>query len=183
MFALASPEFLRYYDSTMQLLAARGHHVSVAVNWLRERKAARLDGLSGEEAIEVLGLIPKRSDLWTPFARAVRGTFDFVRYLHPRLAAAPALRARVKRKVLPPWLHALDRIPSVGDRTLQRLYGLMRRLEDAIPVSRRGTMFLEAHRPDGVIGSPLVHTGADQVAIRRAPQAPGIPAGGARRGR
>ena len=37
-------------------------------------------------------------------ARAVRGTFDFVRYLHPRLAEAPALRARMKRKVLPPWL-------------------------------------------------------------------------------
>src|SRR5258705_303817 len=179
MFALASPEFLRYYDSTMQLLAARGHHVSVAVNWLRERKAARLDGLSGEESIEVLGLIPKRSDLWTPFARAVRGTFDFVRYLHPPLAAAPAVGARVKRKGLPPWLHALDRIPSVGDRTLQRLYGLMRRLEDAIPVSRRVTMFLEAHRPDVVIVSPLVDTASDQVDIVRAAQASGIPAGGA----
>ncbi len=176
MFALASPEFLRYYDSTMQLLASRGHHVSVAVNWLRERKAARLDGLSGEESIEVLGLIPKRSDLWTPFARAVRGTFDFVRYLHPRLAAAPALRARVKRKVLPPWLHALDRIPSVGDRTLQRLFGLMRRLEDAIPVSRRVTMFLDAHRPDVVVVSPLVDTASDQVDLVRAAQAAGIPA-------
>ena len=29
-------------------------------------------------------------------ARAVRGTFDFVRYLQPRFADAPALRARMK---------------------------------------------------------------------------------------
>jgi hypothetical protein len=32
-----SLQFLRYFDSTMQMLVERGHHVSVAVNWLRER--------------------------------------------------------------------------------------------------------------------------------------------------
>ena len=175
MFALASPEYLRYYDSTMRLLAERGHHVSVAVNWLRERKAARLDGLSGDEGIEVIGVIPKRTDVWTPMARAVRGTFDFARYLHPRLAAAPALRARMKRKVLPAWLHWLDRIDSLGDEALNRFYRVLRGLERAIPASPRILNFLVAHGPDVVVVSPLVDAASDQVDLVRASQAMGIP--------
>src|SRR4030095_1365563 len=34
LIVLASPEYLRYYDTTMRLLADRGHQVTVAVNWL-----------------------------------------------------------------------------------------------------------------------------------------------------
>jgi hypothetical protein len=175
MFALASPEYLRYYDSTMRLLAQRGHHVTVAVNWLRERKAARLDGLSDDDRIDVIGVIPKRTDTWTAMARAVRGTFDFVRYLHPRLAAAPALRARMKRKVLPRWLHGLDRIRSLGDRGLQRSYRVLRAAERAIPVNRRLLDFLTAHTPDVVVVSPLVDAASDQVDLVRAAQAVGTP--------
>ncbi len=39
--------------------------------------------------------------MWGDVAHGLRGIMDFVRYLHPRFAAAPALRARMKRKVLP----------------------------------------------------------------------------------
>jgi hypothetical protein len=108
-------------------------------------------------------------------ARAVRGTFDFVRYLHPRLAEAPALRARMKRKVLPPWLRGLDRVHALGDRGLARVYGLLQALERTIPVSRRITEFLVAHRPDVVVVSPLVDAASDQVDLVRAAQASGIP--------
>src|SRR6187431_2897334 len=63
LMVLASPEYLRYYDTTMRLLADRGHHVTVAVNWLQERKQARLD-LIGDDRITVLGAIPDRRDVW-----------------------------------------------------------------------------------------------------------------------
>lgn len=175
MFALSSPEYLRYYDSTMRALADRGHEVSVAVNWLRERKHARLEGID-DDRIRVVGVIPKRMDLWTPMARAVRGTFDFVRYLQPRLAGAPALRARMKRKVLPSWLHALDDIQSLDDRTLERVYRWLRRFETAIPISRRLKQFLAAQRPDVVIVSPLVDAASDQVDLVRTAQSMGVPA-------
>ncbi|MEQ1574547.1 MAG: hypothetical protein ABL993_09905 [Vicinamibacterales bacterium] len=175
LFAVASPEYIRYFDSTMTLLLDRGHEVSIGVNWLRERKHARLEGLD-DPRITILGLIPKRMDVWTPMARAVRGTFDFVRYLHPRLAEAPALRARMKRKVLPSWMAWLDRIHSVDDRRLARIFGILAHLERAIPVSRALTRFLSAHRPDAVIVSPLVDAASDQVDLVRAAQALGIPA-------
>lgn len=175
MFALSSPEYLRYYDSTMRALADRGHDVSVGVNWLRERKQARLEGID-DDRIRVAGVIPKRMDLWTPMARAVRGTFDFVRYLQPRLADAPALRARMKRKVLPTWLYSLDDIQSLDDRRLDRVYRWLRRLETAIPISRRLKQFLATQRPDVVIVSPLVDAASDQVDLVRTAQSMGIPA-------
>lgn len=174
MFAFLSPEFLRFYDSTMKELADRGYEVSVGVTRLRERKEARLEGLA-DPRVRLLGLIPKRTDVWTPMARAVRGTFDFVRYFHPRLAEASSLRARMKRKVLPPWLSSLDRIESLDDRALTRVFRLLASLESAIPISRRLRRFLDTHRPDLVVVSPLVDAASDQVDLVRAAQAKGIP--------
>jgi hypothetical protein len=46
--------------------------VSIGVNRLRERKHARLEGLD-DARVRILGVIPKRLDVWTPLARAVRG--------------------------------------------------------------------------------------------------------------
>jgi hypothetical protein len=174
MFAFLSPEFLRFYDSTMVELANRGHDVAVGVNRWREGKDAKLE-LIDDSRIRLLGLIPKRNDVWTPMARAVRATFDFVRYYHPKLAHAPALRARIKRKVLPRWLGGLDRIQSVDEPALERIYRLLRRLEAAIPVSHSLRKFLSAHRPDLVVVSPLVDAASDQVDLVRAAQAMGIP--------
>ncbi len=175
IFIVGSAEYIRYFDSTMSLLMDRGHEVSIGVNRLRERKHARLEGLE-DARTKVLGVIPKRLDLWTPMARAVRGTFDFVRYLQPRFADAPALRARMKRKVLPSWMAWLDRVHTLDERQLGRAYRWLSRVESAIPVSRRLTHFLEAQRPDAVIVSPLVDAASDQVDTIRAAQSLGIPA-------
>jgi hypothetical protein len=175
MFVVGSPEYIRYFDSTMTLLMDRGHDVSIGVNRLRERKHARLEGLE-DARTRILGVIPKRLDIWTPMARAVRGTFDFVRYLQPRFADAPALRARMKRKVLPSWMAWLDRTRTLDEPALARAYRWLSRLECAIPVSRRITDFLTTHRPDVVIVSPLVDAASDQVDVVRAAQSLGIPA-------
>jgi hypothetical protein len=175
MFIVGSAEYIRYFDSTMTLLMDRGHEVSIGVNRLRERKQARLEGLE-DARVRILGVVPKRLDVWTPLARAVRGTFDFVRYLQPRLADAPALRARMKRKVLPSWMTWLDRIHTLTDTQLARAYRWLTRLESAIPVSSRLMHFFNTHRPDAVIVSPLVDAASDQVDAVRAAQAMGIPA-------
>lgn len=174
LFVLASPEYLRYYDTTMRLLADHGHQVRVAVNWLQERKQARLD-LIGDERITVLGAIPERGDRWTALARAVRGAMDFARYLHPKYAEATALRARMYRKALPSALRPLNRIRALSEPALTRLLRLFQTIERAIPVSRTIVEFLEAQHPDAVIVSPLVDAASEQVDVVRAAQAAGIP--------
>jgi hypothetical protein len=174
LFTMASPEYLRYYDSTMRLLAGRGHQVAVAVNALRERKHARLD-LIDDRRIAIAGVVPQRQDLWTALARAVRGTTDFVRYLDPRFADSPVLRRRMYHKVLPALLRPLDRIRSLSAPALSRLFGFLHAIERAVPVSSRVLRFLREQQADVVVVSPLVDAASDQVDTVRAARAAGIP--------
>ena len=174
LFAVASPEYLRYYDSTMKLLADRGHRVVLAVNSLRERKHARLD-LIDDDRIEIAGVVPERQDVWMPLARAIRGTMDFVRYLDPRFADAPVLRNRMYRKVLPSWLGALNRIRSMRPSGVSRWLRGLQACERAVPVSASMMQFLESQAPDVLVVSPLIDAASDQVDAVRAARAAGIP--------
>jgi len=174
LFAMSSPEYLRFYDATVLELASRGHDVVIAVNAIREGKPARLDGVGEHPRVSVAGLIPPRRDAWEPLARAVRGTQDFVRYLHPELAGAARLRQRVKYQALPWVLAPLDRISSVSPRIVAWTMRTLARVERAIPVSDEVLRFLEAQQPDLVAVSPLVEPASEQIDIVRAAQARGI---------
>ncbi len=172
VFVVASPEYLRYYDLVLRELASRGHDVSIGVNHVKEQKQATFEGIS--DAVLVLGVVPPRRDGWTAFARGLRGTFDFIRYLHPDYRHAPALRDRMKRKVLPRPLRWLDRIGSLGAGTLEVVYAVLRRLERAVPVSDELVAFLQSNRPDVLVVSPLIDAASDQVDLVRAARRLGI---------
>ncbi len=169
---IASPEYLRFYDSTIRELASRGHDVALAVNHVKEQKQARFDGMP--ESVRVVGLVPPRGDRWTTLARAVRGTVDFSRYLHPSFSDAPALRDRIRRKVLPPAMRWLDRYPSLDAPALRRLQGALRAAERGIPVAPALVRFLREQSPDVLIVSPLVDAASDQVDLVRAARRLGI---------
>ncbi len=176
LFLMDSPEYLRFYDSAVEELAARGHVVAVAVNNDSVKKPVGLSGLQAASAgrVSVLGVVPRHEGRWGAIAYGLRGTMDFVRYLHPRLAAAPALRARMKRKVCPRayhWLDVIGRLPPPAVRTL--LAALMA-ADRAIPVSADMTAFLRAHAPDVLLVSPLVDAASEQVDWIKAAQALGI---------
>ena len=175
LFMMDSPEYLRFYDSAIEELASRGHAVSIAVNHNSVKKPVALGELQRYVGrVTVAGVAPKHGGTWGRIAYGLRGTMDFVRYLHPRLAAAPALRARMKRKVCPSAYQSLDVIPQLPPaavRTIQR--GLMA-AERAIPISPRMTEFLKAEAPDVLLVSPLVDAGSAQVAWIKAARALGI---------
>ena len=177
LLAMSSPEYLRFYDDTVLRLAQRGHDVRLAVNAIREGKPVRLDGIERMPNVSVAGLIPARGDRWVDFARGVRGTMDFVRYLHPRLAPAALLRARMKRQALPWTLQWVDRIRQLPAAAVNGLMRALEGLERAVPVSGAVTRFLDAQAPDVVLVSPLVEAASDQVDIVRAAQARGIRVG------
>ena len=175
LFIVASPEYLRFYDTTIQLLAKRGHEVMVAVNKDRDGKPVRLGDLGSNSGITLLGVVPQRGDHWTSMARLVRGLMDYVRYLHPRFAHAPALRQRLARKGLPPLLRLMDaRIGVRSDRFVRVALRFLSTLERGIPTSRLIERFLMTHRPDLVVVSPLVDVASDQVDIVRAGRRLGV---------
>ena len=175
LFAMSSPEYLRFYDDTIRELAARGHEVALAASVVREGKPVRFESMAGATGIRIAGLVPSRRDGWESLAAAVRGTMDFVRYLHPDLAGASALRARVKRQGLPSGLQWLDRIPALGRRSVARVQRGLEALERAIPLAAPLLDYLERERPDLLLVSPLVEPASEQVDLVRAAQSLGIP--------
>jgi hypothetical protein len=178
LFVLASAEYLRYYDSTIALLASRGHHVAIAVNHDRgDKKPVRLEGLAAEfdNRVSVLGVVPAAEPFWGRVGRGLRGTMDFVRYLDPYFAHATALRARIRRKVLPRPLHGLDRIQSLGRVGTRLLVRVLALLERSIPTVAKLDRFLTAVAPDAIVVSPLVDAASPQVDIVKSAQRRGIP--------
>src|SRR5256712_5751426 len=175
LFLMDSPEYLRFYDSAIEELASRGHTVSLAVNNRSAKKPVGLEGLEAlADRVRVLGVVPQHDGMWGEIAYGLRGVMDFVRYLHPRLAAAPALRSRIKRKVLPAGYHWLDRIPRLDAGAVRVIQRTLMAGDRAIPVSRAIATCLEEEAPDVLLVSPLVDAASDQVDWIKAARARGI---------
>ena len=175
LFLMDSPEYLRFYDSAVEELAARGHTVAIAVNSQRVKKPVGLEGLRAyADRVSVLGVAPESTGVWSEVAHSVRATMDFVRFLHPAFAAAPALRARMKRKVLPRPYHWLDAISSLDAGTVRRAEHALMAAERAIPVCGPIADFLREQAPDVLLVSPLVAAASEQVDWIKAARVCGI---------
>ena len=174
-FLMDSPEYLRFYDMAIDELACRGHQVTLAVMNGREKKPVGLEGLHARaERVRIAGVVPANTGVWAGAATRLRATTDFVRFLHPTLAAAPALRARIKRKVLPRAYHWLDAIPSLSPRTVRGVLRGLAGLERAIPPYRPILDVLRSETPDVLLVSPLVAAASEQVDWVKAGRACGL---------
>ena len=84
LFVLQYPGYLRYFDTVIKSLAERGHTVVVAYHSMTKQTEGG-EALAGVP-VEVRGVVPKRSSLWGPVAKSVRGTIDYTRFLDPYFA-------------------------------------------------------------------------------------------------
>ena len=174
LFVLQYPGYLRYFDSVVAGLRGRGHQVAVAFDQPHKQPegVAALDGIAGD--VEVLGRTPVRPDIWAPVARGVRGTIDYVRYLHPRFARSPYLRDRIRKALPPPTRFLGRRDTSTAGRTA-RLIRWLGVCERVIPTSPVIEAFLRRVNPDVLVVSPLVTDQCPQVDLIKAARRVGIP--------
>ena len=178
LFVMHYPGYLRYFDSAIRLLVERGHHVDLVFD-NPEKQAegtAALDSLRDlPGSVENLGRIPRRDDRWVVVTQAVRGTMDYVRYLHPSFADTPYLRDRM-RSALPPIFSIFSGWKTASVGTTQRLIEILARCERAIPSSGIVESFISSRRPDAVLVTPLVVDRSPQTDVIKSAQALGIPA-------
>jgi hypothetical protein len=174
LFVMHYPGYLRYFDSVIRQLVAHGHHVDVAFD-SPDKQAEGIEALDNVPGVEVLGRMPNRRDIWGVVGRAVRGTVDYARYLHPDFADTPYLRDRM-RGALPPVARFLARRPTASPRTVERWTAAMSVCERAIPSSDLVEAFIRERRPDAVIVTPLVTDRSQQVDVVKSAHALGIPA-------
>jgi hypothetical protein len=156
LFAMQYPGYLRYYDSTVRELTARGHEVLLIFDAVH-KQAEGLEALEGMEGVTNLGQLPRRGDVWEHFGANLRGTLDYVRYLLPEYTQAQYLRRRWERFV-PPSMRWLKRLNALPPWQVGAAHRVLLAAERAIPSSRRFEGFLQALRPDVVIATPLLTT-------------------------
>ncbi len=169
------PGYLRYFDSAIRLLAARGHHIDLVFD-NPDKQSEGTEAISDMKgSVEVLGRMPTRGDIWAVVARDVRGTMDYGRYLHPDFADTPYLRDRMQT-ALPERFSFLAERKTRSVEFVQRLTRTCATCERAIPSSSVIEKLIRSRKPDAVLVTPLVTDCSPQVDVIKGAQALGIPA-------
>jgi hypothetical protein len=174
LFVMQHGGFTFYFDSTLRLLAERGHRVIVAYE--RPQDAERLERLcAAHPQISHQPLPPRKGDRRVEFLTALRTFQDYLRYLEPRYATATYLRGRVEEKVPVRFV----RLARAAQRTgaLAVLQAALRTVERSLDPPEAVRRFVAELAPDVVLVTPLVDIGSRQVDYVKAAQALGIPTG------
>jgi len=180
LFAVTHLGFLRNFESSLALLAERGHEVRVVSDRrpapgvndatpIVDRLVTHFPAAFTWETIRA-----QNDDRWYALATTVREALNYWRYLSPAFADAPKLRARARKQAPAPlvWLSELPVLRSRGG--LRVLSALFRGLERAIPVQREIEMLFDRWPPDLLFVTPLLYFGSRQVDYVRCARRRGI---------
>jgi hypothetical protein len=162
LFVMQHSGFVFYYESTLRLLAERGHTIVVAYE--RAQESDQLTRLCASEPRISHEPLPRRKgDRRLAFATGVRTFQDYLRYLHPRYARATYLRRRVEEKVHPALLALGRAVRATGTFGVNVLQAALRAIERCTPVPPAVTTFVRDRAPDVVLVTPLIDIGSKQV--------------------
>jgi hypothetical protein len=175
LFVMHNQGFVPYYESTLRVLAERGHRVHLAFNQpfkpdehpFADMLVTTVPGIS-------YSLAPARGDSWSALATAVRSAMDYLRYLHPRYKHAHKLRHRALVWPLHAPMRLVSRSPLGTPRGIAWMTRLLKLIERAIPDSRQIKDFIRCQEPDLLLVTPLVETASKQVDYVKGARALGI---------
>ena len=180
LFVLNRMAHVRHFDRAVRLLGDRGHDVGIA----SQDDDVELRGvLAAQPRIAALTAPRNRTDEWASHAAVLRRARDYIRYLHPRYAAARHLRERAFEKLVAAvsdrsleagadWSELLLRLTKPEQR---RIDTLLAKLETTLPVDPRIHAFLSDYRPDALVLSPMVGLGFTQADFVKSARRLGIP--------
>ncbi len=157
--------FLRNFQSTIRLLAERGH----TLHLLAERR----DAIDGQKMADILAaehpsitfeLLPStRHRLWYSLATGVRAALDYWRYLDRRWDHSPKLRGRAAEQA-PRFALVAARLPLIGSRAgLAVLKSAFRGMERAMPPPDEVADVFRRINPDVLLLTPLLYFRSHQV--------------------
>jgi hypothetical protein len=162
--------YFRNFDSVIDALAERGHQVHLAAD--REEALGGLglvERLAARHPNVTVGYTPIRE--WGRYRRvasALRLGLDYLRYSDPRFEAMPKIRQRAYDRT-PVFILALSRLPG------RRLWSaILARLEEAVPRQAGVDEFVNAHKPDLMLITPLIELGSPQTEYVRAARQLGV---------
>lgn len=179
LFFMRSTVYVRNFESSLRLLAERGHQVHVAAETHQVLDTTDLIGRLCRQHPGITHSDPPTPEArrWSQLGIELRKGIDYLRYLEPEYRNAPKLRLRAE--LMAPVFFA----PGTGRRLARTKRGraLLRRVlwecERSVPPDPALLAYIGRHRPDLVIVTPLVEPGSPQSGYLRAARALGIPTG------
>lgn len=179
LFFMRSTVYVRNFESTLRVLAERGHDVDVVADSHRLANSSDLIGRLCRDHSQIrhspVPALPFNAV--TFLGVELRRALDYLRYLEPEFAQAPKLRHRAERNA-PAFSVALLRRPLLGSRLGRRVLGrVLRWCDRAVPRDPAVDAFMRSRRPDLVLVTPLVEPGSPQAEYLRSARALGVPTG------
>lgn len=169
--------FVRYFESALQHLNARGHRVIVVFQTDRDKldeQAAAHESLRRAGSVEVEYVQEARHGVRDDFVAAARSIRDALRYQGPAYRQAPLLRIRAER-FLPGLVRGLVRACG-STRLLATLVDrLCRLVERTTSAPTAITAWCAAAAPDVLMTSPAINFGSSQPDFFKAAQQRSIP--------
>jgi hypothetical protein len=165
LFSVSSFGFLRNFQSTIRLLAERGHAIHVI--------AERTDAIDGQKMVDSLKadhpsieyeFVPSsRHRLWYALGTGVRAALDYWRYLDARWDHSPKLRGRAAEQA-PAFAVAIGSLPVLGSRAGRALLiRLFHGIDRVLPPPAEVTDVFRRIQPDLMLLTPLLYFRSHQV--------------------
>lgn len=156
LFVLRHAGFCRHYESTLHLLARRGHRIHMMLAPIgKDTDLSLAQRLCDEHPQITCSVGPRRQRLFPAATDAFRTLRDYLRFLEPAYARADGLVRRAGKPIAP-WIRfGLTRAPFFRRAGFRRfLAASLRAFEAALPCEPRSFEFLRDRAPDLVIVTP-----------------------------
>jgi hypothetical protein len=169
--------YFRNFDSVLRVLASRGHVIHLAVERETDEGRPLVERLIAEypESITV-GVAPERAqDDWSWVVSRLRHGLEHLRYQHKLFDDTPMLRDRSRERTPGLFVELGDAVDRYARWFRRPVEAVLRWLERATPDDPTVRAYVEEHRPDVVLITPLLSLGSAQIDYLHAARLLGIP--------
>jgi hypothetical protein len=168
LFSVRNPAYVRYYDSVLRALAARGHTVELVTQAGRRAWPPSMVALAKDCPQIRLSTLPDVAfDPWWELASRLRQARFYLRFLRPEYQQTPELlsRARARAPALAARLGTWVGRGAAGRRVMVRAIDM---LEQSTRAAARFREYLREQSPDVLVTTPLVVLKTAQIDLARA---------------
>jgi hypothetical protein len=167
LFSVRNPSYVRYYDSVLRGLAARGHEVELTSEHVGQWPPTVLALTKACPGIQLSNVPTLRGNPWWELATRLRQARFYLRFLDPAYRGMPLLLVRTRERA-PQAVIRLAEFPGVGRLGRALIAAALNVLDQSTRTAAAFHQHLRERHPDVVVLTPLVVLKTTQLDQARA---------------